>query len=194
MYGWRARLGVLLPSVIIVTEPEFSLMTPEGVSCHYHRFAMPGNDPNKDAVSILKMAEEFGATHTVNITKLNPVDVIRDITCGGVDFSLECVGNPKVLRQAVDVLPRCGVCGILGVVAPGTEVSLDMDLLMNGRTIKGIIEGDAIPDLFIPKLVELYKHGRLPFDKLITFYPFDEINRAVEDMERRRVIKPVLRQ
>jgi aryl-alcohol dehydrogenase len=142
----------------------------------------------------LKTAKEFGATHTVNMTEVDPVEAIRDITGGGAQFSLECAGSPKLFRQAVDVLPRCGVCGLLGVVAPGTEVSLDMDLIMNGRTVKGIIEGDAIPDLFIPKLIDLYKQGRLPFDKMITFYPFDKINRAVEDMEKRRVIKPVLRQ
>lgn len=142
----------------------------------------------------LKKAKEFGATHTVNNTEVDPVEAIREITGGGADFSLECAGNPKVLRQAVDCLPRCGVCGILGVVAPGTEVSLDMDLLMNGRTVKGIVEGDAVPDLFIPKLIELHRQGRLPFDRLISFYPFDEINRAVEDMENRKVIKPVLRQ
>jgi aryl-alcohol dehydrogenase len=68
-----------------------------------------------------------------------------------------------------------------------------MDLLMNGRTVKGILGGDDHPNLFIPKLVELYKQGRMPFDRLITFYKFDEINKAVEDMEKRRVIKPVLR-
>jgi aryl-alcohol dehydrogenase len=68
-----------------------------------------------------------------------------------------------------------------------------MDLIMNGRTVKGVIEGDAVPDLFIPKLVELYRQGRFPYDKMITFYPFDEINQAVEDMEKGRVIKPVLR-
>ena len=93
----------------------------------------------------------------------------------------------------MDVLPLRGICGLLGVVAPGTEVVLDMDQIMNGRTVKGIIEGDAIPDLFIPRLIELYKKGRFPFDRMITFYPFDEINRAVEDMEKGRVIKPVLR-
>ena len=142
----------------------------------------------------LKMAKEFGATHTINNTEVDAVEAIREITGGGADFSLECAGNPKVLRQAVDCLPRCGVCGVLGVVAPGTEVSLDMDLLMNGRTVRGIVEGDAIPDLFIPKLIDLYKQGRLPFDHLISFYPFDEINKAVEDMENRKVIKPVLRQ
>jgi aryl-alcohol dehydrogenase len=68
-----------------------------------------------------------------------------------------------------------------------------MDLLMNGRTVRGILGGDAVPDLFIPQLVELYRQGRFPFDRLIRFYPFDEINRAVKDMEAGRVVKPVLR-
>ncbi|MCF8063475.1 MAG: zinc-binding dehydrogenase, partial [Deltaproteobacteria bacterium] len=120
-------------------------------------------------------------------------EAILEITGGGARFTLECVGNPAVLRQAVDCLPLCGVCGLLGVVAPGTEVSLDMDRIMNGRTVRGIIEGDAIPDLFIPNLIDLYRQGRLPFDRLLKFYPFEEINRAVEDMEQGKVIKPVLR-
>ena len=64
---------------------------------------------------------------------------------------------------------------------------------MNGRIVRGIIEGDAIPDLFIPQLIEMYRQGRFPFDKIMTFYPFKEINKAVEDMEQGRVIKPVLK-
>jgi aryl-alcohol dehydrogenase len=141
----------------------------------------------------LVKAKEFGATHIVNASETDAVEAIRDITGGGAEYSLECVGNPKVLRQAVDVLPRCGVCGLLGVVPPGTEVSLDMDLIMNGRTVRGILAGDSISDLFIPRLLDLYSQGRFPFDRLITFYPFDEINQAVEDMEKGRIIKPVLR-
>ena len=141
----------------------------------------------------LEMAKELGATHTVNAANQDPVQTILELTGGGPNFTLECVGNPRVFRQAVDSLPLCGVCGLIGVVAPGTEVVLDMDKVMNGRTVKGIIEGDAIPDLFIPKLIELYSQGRFPFDRLITFYPFDDINRAVEDMEKGTVIKPVLR-
>ena len=141
----------------------------------------------------LEKAKEFGATHTVNAGDVDPVEAILEITSGGAEFSLECVGNPAVFRQAVDILPRLGVCGLLGVVPPGTEVSLNMDLIMNGRTVTGILGGDAIADLFIPKLIELYSQGRFPFDRLITFYPFDDINKAVEDMEMGRVIKPVLR-
>jgi aryl-alcohol dehydrogenase len=141
----------------------------------------------------LEMAKELGATHTVNAGEVDPVEAILDMTGGGAEFSLECVGNPAVLRQAVDVLPRLGVCGLLGVVPPGTEVSLNMDLIMNGRTVKGILGGDGIADLFIPKLIELYSQGRFPFDRMITFYPFEEINRAVEDMKEGRVVKPLLR-
>jgi aryl-alcohol dehydrogenase len=141
----------------------------------------------------LETARELGATHTINAGNVDPVEAILDITGGGAEYSLECVGNPSVLRQAVDVLPRLGVCGLTGVVPPGTEVSLNMDLIMNGRTVRGILGGDAVPDLFIPKLIELYCQGSFPFDRLITFYSFDEINRAVEDMEKGRVIKPVLR-
>jgi len=68
-----------------------------------------------------------------------------------------------------------------------------MDLIMNGRTVRGVLAGDSNSDLFIPRLLDLYRQGRFPFDRLITFYPFDEINQAVEDMEKGRVIKPVLR-
>jgi aryl-alcohol dehydrogenase len=141
----------------------------------------------------LKAAKGFGATHTVNAGVQDPVAVIQEITGGGPHFTLECVGNPAVFRQAVDVLPRLGVCGLVGVVPPGTEVSLDMDLIMNGRTIKGILGGDAIQDQFIPELIELYRQGKFPFDRMITYYPFDEINKAVEDMEKGLVVKPVLR-
>ncbi|SHF99351.1 aryl-alcohol dehydrogenase [Desulfacinum infernum DSM 9756] len=140
----------------------------------------------------LKKAMELGATHVVHAGHADPVQAVLDITGGGVQYSLECVGNPAVLRQATDCLAMPGVCGLVGVTAPGTEVVLDMDRIMNGRAVQGIIEGDAIPELFIPQLIELYKQGRFPFDQLITKYPFEEINRAVHDMESGAVVKPVL--
>jgi aryl-alcohol dehydrogenase len=145
----------------------------------------------------LEMAKKFGATHTIDSGEVDPVAAILEITGEGADYTLECVGNPKVLRQAVDSLPRggprCGVCGLLGVVAPGTEVALDMDKIMNGRTVKGIVAGDSVAELFIPILIDLYRQGRFPFDRMITFYPFDQINQAVEDSAKGKAIKAVLR-
>ena len=141
----------------------------------------------------LKAAKELGATHTVNAAEVDPVEAIQDITGGGADFSLECVGNAKILRQAVDALTLRGACGLIGAAPQGMEVSLDMGTLLNERTVFGIRMGEGISDLFIPNLIDLYSQGRLPFDRMVTNYPFDEINKAAEEMEKGIVIKPILK-
>jgi len=84
MYGWRARLGILVPSAIIATEPEFSLMTPEGVSCHHHRFAFIGGKSNEEIVRRLKKAEDHIADASEIITHVRP-DVVA-MTGTGVSF------------------------------------------------------------------------------------------------------------
>jgi aryl-alcohol dehydrogenase len=140
----------------------------------------------------LSLARELGATHTVN-AKDNVVAAIQGLTHGeGVQYSLECTGLPAVVRQAVDSLRLTGVCGTIGVAPLGTEFSLDMNAILFGRTVRGIIEGDSVPDIFIPQLVELWRQGRFPFDKLITRYPLSEIDRAAHASERGEVLKAVL--
>jgi aryl-alcohol dehydrogenase len=67
-----------------------------------------------------------------------------------------------------------------------------MNGILFGRSLRGIIEGDSVPDVFIPRLIDLYKQGRFPFDKLVTYYDFEVINKAVEDTEQGKVIKAVL--
>ena len=97
-------------------------------------------------------------------------------------------------RQAVECLAPKGTCGILGFGTAGTEVRVDMlELLLTGRTITGVTEGDARPAEFIPRLLELHRQGRFPFDRLITEYDFRDINTACEDSEAGRTVKPVLR-
>lgn len=141
----------------------------------------------------LELARELGATHTVNGGEQDAVAEIQRITGDGADYTVETTASPAVFRQAVDALRLRGVCGLIGAAALGTEVSLDMNTILFGRTVRGIIEGDSIPDVFIPRLVELYRQGRFPFDRLVTFYDLDEINQAAEDSESGRVWKPVLR-
>jgi len=60
--------------------------------------------------------------------------------------------------------------------------------------VRGIVEGDSNPDVLIPLLIELHRQGRFPFDRLVTFYDFADLNRAVEDAEKGIVLKPVVRQ
>ena len=148
-------------------------------------------DPNE---ARRKIALELGATHVIDPKATDPVKEIQALTGGqGTQFSLETSGNLGALRQAVDSVQIMGECGMIGAPAFGSEIGLDTWGLLLGRKLRGICEGDSVPDLFIPKLVELYRQGRFPFDKLVTFYEFDQINQAVEDSERGKTIKAVVR-
>lgn len=141
----------------------------------------------------LTLARELGATDVIDAGSGDPVAAIQSMTSGeGVQFSLECTGLPKVVRQAVDSLRLTGVCGVIGVARLGTEISLDMNGILFGRTVRGIIEGDSIPDIFIPQLIELWRQGRFPFEKLVRFYPLPEIGEAVRASECGEVLKAIL--
>jgi len=142
--------------------------------------------------SRLKLALELGATHVVDAKAGGVPEQIRAITGEGAQYSIECTGVPSVLRQAVDCLRLTGVCGVVGVAPLGTEVSLDVASILFGRTVRGIIEGDSIPDIFIPQLIELWKQGRFPFDKLIKFYELAQINEAVRASEAGEVLKAIV--
>ncbi|ONF96847.1 NAD(P)-dependent alcohol dehydrogenase [Sphingomonas jeddahensis] len=142
----------------------------------------------------LDLARELGATHVVNGGTADAVEEIRKLTDGrGAEFTLECTGAAKVLVQAVEALSIPGICGLIGAADMGVAASLDMNTLLFGRTVRGIIEGDSVPQVFIPQLIELWRAGRFPFDKLIQFYPLDQINQAIEDSESGRVLKPIVR-
>ncbi len=144
--------------------------------------------------SRLELAKELGATHTVNSRETDPIEAVRKITGGGANFTLESSGRPAVLRQAIEALAIRGTCGIVGAPALGTEASFDVNGVMTaGKQIIGIVEGDSVPDLFIPSLVELYTQGRFPFDRLVKFYSLDQINQAAEDSEKGITIKPIVR-
>ena len=84
MYGWRARLGVLVPSGILAIEPDFGLMTPEGVSCHFHRFHFKGGSTNEEVVERLKRAEDYIGDAAELITHARPAVVA--MTGTGVSF------------------------------------------------------------------------------------------------------------
>lgn len=147
-------------------------------------------DINEDR---LGLAEELGATDVVNPSKTDTVAAIHALAGGeGVQYSLECTGIPAVVRQAVDSLRLTGVCGIQGVAPLGTEVVLDFAGLLFGRTVRGIIEGDSIPSVFIPQLIALWRQGRFPFDRLVKYYPLSDIQEAVRASEEGEVIKAIL--
>ncbi|MCY1080654.1 NAD(P)-dependent alcohol dehydrogenase [Archangium lansingense] len=140
----------------------------------------------------LELARELGATDTFLADEPELTKTILKRTRGGVDFALECVGLPQVLRQAFDVTRPLGTCALLGLPGRGAEVSLPMSALLTGKKLVGILEGNADPKTFIPRLVSLHAEGRFPIEKLSRPYAFEAINDAVHDMETRTAIKPVL--
>jgi len=140
-----------------------------------------------------ELALKLGATHAIDPTAEDPVKAIQTITGSGANCSLECTGLPQVVRQAVESLTLTGTCGVMGVSRLGTKLELDMNSILFGRGVRGIIEGDSVPQEFIPRLIALYRRGRFPFDKLITEFKFGDIQDAVAQSESGKVVKAVLR-
>jgi aryl-alcohol dehydrogenase len=139
-------------------------------------------------------ALELGATHAVDPESVEDAEAaVRDHLGDGAQYSVETTANPSVLRTAVDVLRQTGECAVIGAPPLGTEVSLDVNTVLFGRTVTGVVEGSSNPDLFIPELIDLHRRGKFPFDELVTYYDFEEIERAVEEQEAGEVIKPIVR-
>jgi len=134
----------------------------------------------------LSLARKLGATHTIDSSREDVPSRIEGITGSGVDYSVEGTGNDEMFRLSMEMLNRKGTAALLtGASGPGR--------LPGGRRALSIIQGDAVPQLFIPRLISLYQKGLFPFDRLVKFYEFRQINRAIADSMRGSTIKPVLR-
>ena len=142
----------------------------------------------------LAMARELGATHVINPRRSELTAELLGITGHGVDRALDTTGLADAIRAALLALAPRGTCGILGASAPGAEIRVDEGHLMSaGRRLMGIVEGSARPQHFIPLLVHLYRQGRFPFDRVVRYYRFADINQALHDSEHGVAIKPILR-
>ncbi|WCE01352.1 NAD(P)-dependent alcohol dehydrogenase [Streptomyces sp. HUAS 31] len=141
----------------------------------------------------LSLARKLGATRTIDATGTDLAAALADITGGrGADGVVETTGNVGVLRRGVDALAARGTLVVVGAPPFGTEVALDVNGLLGGKRVVGLTLGDAETQTFIPALVRLVKEGRLPLHRLISTYPFTDIDRAVRDMGAGKAIKPVL--
>jgi aryl-alcohol dehydrogenase len=140
------------------------------------------------------LASELGATHVIDpAVAIDLSAAVRAIAPEGVNFAVDTSGVPKVQSAAMACLAHRGVLGLVAISPPGTPVPGDlMSLTISGQSVKGIIEGDSDPDVFIPELISLYLEGRFPFDRLLKTYPLREINQAIADQHSGACIKAVL--
>jgi aryl-alcohol dehydrogenase len=143
----------------------------------------------------LELARRLGATHSINTTRTPELgSALRDIAHRGVNFVVDAAGVDTLIGMAITGLARRGTIGLVAV-PPSPERQLDLpwaSLLLQGQAVRGFMEGNSVPDIFIPRMIELHAQGRFPFDKFVRYYPFHEINRAIEDQRNGSAIKPVL--
>jgi aryl-alcohol dehydrogenase len=142
--------------------------------------------------SRLELAEGLGATHGIDPDGLDPIAAIREIAGGGAAFSVEATGLPGTASQAISCLAEGGGCALAGVASTNAEVTLNLFELRRGRILCGSFFGESEPQTFIPRLVELYRRGSFPVDRIISEYRFAEINRAAEDILSGAAVKAVL--
>lgn len=144
--------------------------------------------------SRLQLSLELGATDTVNSKEGSFVEQIMTLTGGkGVDYIVDTTALPALLQQAAGALAIRGTLALVGAAAPGTEVQFEIGAsLVKGWTFKTVVQGSSVPQVFIPRLVQLWKDGKFPIDKLIQHYSLEDINQGFADSASGAVIKPVI--
>ncbi len=143
----------------------------------------------------LALAERMGATHTVNAKDGDPVQAIKDLTSGGVQYAFESVGNERVLVQSYQATQRGGTTITIGLPHPSNKFAVSaVSLVAEERTVKGSYMGSAVPKRDIPRYVALYQAGMLPVDLLHTgTIALDEINAAFDALAKGEAVRQVIR-
>jgi aryl-alcohol dehydrogenase len=138
----------------------------------------------------LEQALAFGATHVVDARQDDVLDQVLAISPGGVDYAVDTTGVASVVANAARTLATGGQLGLHGRARLGG--GLDLAQVPPGRTVSFLIEGQCVPQLFVPQLHDLYRRGQLPFDKMTREYPFEAVNEALSDAASGAAIKPIL--
>ncbi len=142
------------------------------------------------------LASKFGMTHFVNPKEVEGdlVPYLVDLTKGGADYSFECIGNVKTMRQALECCHKgWGTSVIIGVAPAGAEISTRPFQLVTGRVWKGTAFGGARGRTDVPKIVDWYMDGKINIDDLITHtMPLDQINEAFDLMHAGKSIRSVV--
>ncbi len=143
----------------------------------------------------LEIAKEFGATHTVLASEVDPVDAIQGFTDGnGADVCIEAVGHPAVLEQAFYARDLAGTVVQVGVPNPEMRIELPMiDFFGRGGRLKPSWYGDCLPSRDFPMLIDLYLQGRLDLDRFVSeTIALDQVEEAFHRMERGEVLRSVV--
>jgi aryl-alcohol dehydrogenase len=137
----------------------------------------------------LALARKLGSSEVIDTTHEDLETRLSEL--GGIDFCIDTTGFAPVVETAVKALKRLGTLVLLGG-SPQRVAAIDIVALLQGKTLRGEIFGDADPHRVLAELFDWYRSGRFPVDRLIRTYAFDQINVAAADAASGATIKPVL--
>ncbi len=138
----------------------------------------------------LEMAKELGATHCINAKEVDDIVAeIKSITNGGCHYSIDTTGSGESVRKAMNCTRFRGSTVVLGATGDIT-FHIQTELMGDAKSLLGVVEGDSVPQVFIPALLEYYKKGQFPIDKLVKYYEFKDIQKAFD--EAHSCVKAVL--
>lgn len=143
--------------------------------------------------SRLELATRFGATHVINSATENALERILEICGGPADFVLDCTGVVSVIEEAAEAVGMLGTLILIGGAPAEARFSLDHGRALWGKRVVGTLGGSSTSQDLIPALIHLYQQGRFPFDELVRYYGFDQVEEAFADSKAGTTIKPVLR-
>lgn len=140
------------------------------------------------------LGRDLGADHVIDPASGDLVEAVRAILPDGVDLVVDTSGYVPAVASAINMLSNKGKLGLIGL--PGAlDAALPVPIIQwitIGGTVRGIVEGDSEPDVFLPELIAHHEAGRLPFDRFVTTYPFEQINEAIAEAHSGKSIKVVL--
>jgi len=141
----------------------------------------------------LQMAKDMGATDVVNASEIDPVQAVKELTSGGVEYSFECIGLKVTTEQAYAMLAPAGLTTVVGVFARGETVELPGLQFLKEKKIQGTVLGSSIMGVDIARLVDLYLKGDLKLDQLISRrIALDDINEGFRDMQQGTVARSLV--
>jgi S-(hydroxymethyl)glutathione dehydrogenase/alcohol dehydrogenase len=141
----------------------------------------------------LRVAREMGATHVINASAENAQVRTIEMTGRGADYAFECIGNPAVMMQAFASIHVTGTCIIVGATPAADMISFFPFEFLYGKRLLGSFFGNLRPGDLL-RYIDLYRQGRLPLDKLTAgYYSLDQINEAVDAVDKAKVMRVVVR-
>ncbi|GES63468.1 alcohol dehydrogenase [Aspergillus terreus] len=148
--------------------------------------------------SRLELARQLGATHVVQVNPADDIGAVSEavlaMTGGlGTNITLDTTGVPPLIAQGARMTACKGKVMQVGTAPPTATLEVPIhEFMVTGKQFMGVVEGDVKPKEYVPQMVSWVRQGLLPLEKIVKFYPAEEFERAIKDMQSGETIKPVI--